>query len=62
MANALAIFAAEKILRIVPEGAHDWNKFVKPEELQKWLEQSKLILSILKYIYSTITFENYQLN
>ncbi len=44
MANVLAIFAAEKILRIVPDGAHDWNKFVKPEELEKLLEKSKLLI------------------
>jgi polyprenyldihydroxybenzoate methyltransferase/3-demethylubiquinol 3-O-methyltransferase len=33
-AFALAIVAAEKILGMAPDGAHDWSKFVTPEELQ----------------------------
>lgn len=30
---ALGVIAAEKVLRIVPDGAHDWNKFISPDEL-----------------------------
>jgi len=33
----LAIVAAEKLLRIVPYGAHDWNKFLSPHVLQQIL-------------------------
>jgi 2-polyprenyl-6-hydroxyphenyl methylase / 3-demethylubiquinone-9 3-methyltransferase len=29
--------AAEYILRLVPEGTHDWQKFIKPAELLPWL-------------------------
>ena len=29
----LAIIGAETVLRMVPEGTHDWSKFVTPEEL-----------------------------
>ena len=32
-----AIIGAEYILRWLPIGTHDWNKFIKPEELQKKL-------------------------
>jgi 2-polyprenyl-6-hydroxyphenyl methylase/3-demethylubiquinone-9 3-methyltransferase len=32
-----AIVGAEYILRWLPIGTHDWNKFIKPEELQKML-------------------------
>ena len=32
-----AIIGAEYILRWLPIGTHDWNKFIKPEELQKQL-------------------------
>ena len=32
-----AIFLAEKILKIVPENTHSWNKFVKPNMLKKEL-------------------------
>ena len=32
-----AIIGAEYILRWLPIGTHDWNKFIKPEELEKFL-------------------------
>jgi 2-polyprenyl-6-hydroxyphenyl methylase/3-demethylubiquinone-9 3-methyltransferase len=32
-----AIIGAEYILKWLPIGTHDWNKFVKPEELEKKL-------------------------
>ena len=32
-----AIIGAEYILRWLPIGTHDWNKFIKPEELEKML-------------------------
>ena len=32
-----AIIGAEYVLRWLPIGTHDWNKFIKPEELQKML-------------------------
>ena len=30
---ALAIVGAEYVLRWLPKGTHDWNKFIKPSEL-----------------------------
>ena len=33
-----AIIGAEYILRWLPIGTHDWNKFLKPEELEKILQ------------------------
>ena len=36
-----AIVGAEYILRWLPVGTHDWNKFIKPEELQKKLTDKK---------------------
>ena len=32
-----AIVGAEYILRWLPIGTHDWNKFIKPEEFEKIL-------------------------
>ena len=37
-----AIIGAEYILRWLPIGTHDWNKFIKPEELEKIFEQKNL--------------------
>ena len=36
-----AIIGAEYVLRWLPIGTHDWNKFIKPEELEKLLFQEK---------------------
>jgi 2-polyprenyl-6-hydroxyphenyl methylase / 3-demethylubiquinone-9 3-methyltransferase len=36
-----AIVGAEYILRWLPIGTHDWNKFLKPEELEKLLQNEK---------------------
>ena len=33
-----AIIGAEYVLRWLPIGTHDWNKFIKPEELEKKLK------------------------
>ena len=41
-----AIIGAEYILRWLPIGTHDWNKFIKPIELEKML--SKLEFTILE--------------
>jgi len=35
-----AILAAEYALRLLPVGTHDWNKFVTPEEVEKWLKEA----------------------
>ena len=37
-ALALAKIGAEYVLRWVPAGTHDWNKFLKPEELRGFLD------------------------
>ena len=36
-----AIIGAEYILRWLPIGTHDWNKFIKPEELENYLSKEK---------------------
>ena len=36
-----AIIGAEYILRWLPIGTHEWNKFIKPEELEKILNSKK---------------------
>ncbi|MGB3487490.1 MAG: bifunctional 2-polyprenyl-6-hydroxyphenol methylase/3-demethylubiquinol 3-O-methyltransferase UbiG [Xanthobacteraceae bacterium] len=39
---ALAIVGAEYVLRWLPRGTHQWEKFVTPEELAQHLENSRL--------------------
>ena len=49
-----AIVGAEYILRWLPIGTHDWNKFIKPEELDKKITDLKF--SVLSRL--TIYLEN----
>jgi len=39
---ALAIVGAEYVLRWLPRGTHDWNKFVTPDELERAMEGAGL--------------------
>ena len=48
-----AIVGAEYILRWLPIGTHDWNKFIKPEELEKLLLNEK---------FSTIDIKGLEFN
>ncbi len=42
---ALAIVGAEYVLRWLPKGTHDWEKFVTPEELTRDIEAGGLSVS-----------------
>jgi 2-polyprenyl-6-hydroxyphenyl methylase/3-demethylubiquinone-9 3-methyltransferase len=43
----LAILGAEYVLRWLPRGTHDWQRFVKPSELAAGLRDSGLTLNVL---------------
>ncbi len=34
----MAIVGAEYVLRWLPRGTHQWEKFIRPEELEEWLQ------------------------
>ena len=42
-----AIVGAEYILRWLPIGTHEWEKFIKPDELTKILKKNNLELNRL---------------
>ena len=42
---ALAIVGAEYVLRWLPRGTHEWNKFVTPDELAKHLLDNRLAIT-----------------
>lgn len=42
---ALAIVGAEYVLRWLPRGTHEWNKFVTPDELAKHLLDNRLVIT-----------------
>jgi 2-polyprenyl-6-hydroxyphenyl methylase/3-demethylubiquinone-9 3-methyltransferase len=51
-----AIVGAEKVLKMVPEGTHDHNKFIKPSTLIGWAEQHGLkVRNIIGLHYSPIS-------
>lgn len=43
-AYALMVLGAEYVLRLVPKGTHDYNKFITPAELASWLRAASLNL------------------
>src|SRR6185436_379699 len=43
-ALALAKIGAEYILRWLPMGAHDWSKFLKPQEIRDFLAQEAVVV------------------
>ena len=55
-----AILGAEYILRWLPIGTHDWNKFLKPEELEKYLNQSKFNTVELKGLEFNPIFQKWK--
>ena len=45
---ALAKIGAEYVLRWLPPGTHDWNHFVRPEDLRAHLESANLEITRLQ--------------
>ena len=39
-----AIIGAEYILKLLPQGTHDWDKFIQPSEMDDWARHSGLTL------------------
>ncbi|KRX91234.1 Sec1 family domain-containing protein 1, partial [Trichinella pseudospiralis] len=51
-----AIFVAENILRLVPKGIHEWNKFFSPQDLQVNLERRGCSVRMINgLIYNPLT-------
>ncbi|WP_374375857.1 bifunctional 2-polyprenyl-6-hydroxyphenol methylase/3-demethylubiquinol 3-O-methyltransferase UbiG [Dongia sp.] len=44
---AMAIIGAEYILRWLPRGTHDWNRFIRPSELARGLRRHDLAIAEL---------------
>ena len=39
-----AIVGAEYLLRLLPRGTHEYAKFIRPSELERWIRASGLTL------------------
>ena len=61
-AYAFAILGAEYILKMLPKGTHDYDKFIRPSELAQWLRSAGLELQNLSGMtYNPIT-KHYKLD
>ncbi len=51
-----AILGAERLLKLVPAGTHDFNKFIRPAELGGWVRAAGLeTLEMTGLVYNPIT-------
>jgi 2-polyprenyl-6-hydroxyphenyl methylase / 3-demethylubiquinone-9 3-methyltransferase len=57
-----AIVGAEYILGWLPIGTHEWEKFVKPEELKKILKKNNLVLNKLDGMYFNIVKNEWKIS
>ncbi len=56
-----AIVGAEYILNLLPKGTHDYQKFIKPSELARWIRDARLSqIETIGLSYNPIT-DNYWL-
>ena len=58
----MAIVGAEYILKWLPIGTHDWNKFVKPEELIEISKSNNLVIKKLNGIKFNLLNNEWKLN
>ncbi|KAI3629963.1 hypothetical protein MIR68_011398 [Amoeboaphelidium protococcarum] len=42
LSQLLAITMAEDILQLVPQGTHDYNKFISPHNMVRWMEDAQI--------------------
>ncbi|XP_022609207.1 ubiquinone biosynthesis O-methyltransferase, mitochondrial [Seriola dumerili] len=56
LSYALGIVVAEQLLRIVPSGTHDWEKFISPVELERLLESNGFsVQSVQGMLYNPVS-------
>ncbi|SUB35248.1 3-demethylubiquinone-9 3-methyltransferase [Pasteurella multocida] len=50
------IIGAEYVLKMLPKGTHDYDKFIKPAELLHWCDEAQLTcLDMVGYHYNPLT-------
>jgi 2-polyprenyl-6-hydroxyphenyl methylase/3-demethylubiquinone-9 3-methyltransferase len=55
-AYVLAVIGAEYLLRLLPRGTHDYEKFIRPSELDAWSRSAGLTLDELRGLsYNPVT-------
>src|SRR5690606_36946686 len=59
---ALAIVGAEYVLRWLPRGTHQWDKFVTPEELERAMTAGGLAIADVRGVVFNILADRWQLS
>ncbi|HXH55050.1 MAG TPA: bifunctional 2-polyprenyl-6-hydroxyphenol methylase/3-demethylubiquinol 3-O-methyltransferase UbiG [Gammaproteobacteria bacterium] len=55
-----AVLGAEYLLKLLPRGTHQYEKFIRPSELEQWLRQAELHLKELAGLqYNPLTHKTY---
>lgn len=53
----LAVFGAERVMRWLPPGTHDWSKFVTPDELASMLSETGLdVVDRMGFVFDPLTW------
>ncbi len=57
----MAVIGAEYILKLVPTGTHDYDKFIKPSELARWCRSGGLTQTNMTGMTYNPISKNYKL-
>jgi 2-polyprenyl-6-hydroxyphenyl methylase/3-demethylubiquinone-9 3-methyltransferase len=57
----MAVLGAEYVLRLLPKGTHDYQKFIKPSELARYARQAGLRVTELTGLHYNPLSKNYWL-
>ena len=60
-AYLLAILGAEYLLRMLPKGTHEYRKFIRPSELERWARAAGLQLQDLSGMTYNLLTDEYKL-
>lgn len=56
-----AIVGAEYLLKLLPKGTHDYEKFIKPSQLEKWCQKNNLVVDDITGMQYNPFNKNYSL-
>lgn len=59
---ALAIVGAEYVLKWLPKGTHDWNKFLKPSEIEPHLRNNGMNLQRIQGVFYNPLLDKWSLS
>lgn len=58
----MAIVGAEYVMNIVPKGTHDFNKFIKPSELMRMIDNTPLNIKATMGLHFNLLTQDYYLS